>query len=159
MAASFPGEAAVIHFEGDRTFPLPVADVAAKLSDAAFLIGCLPDARVTEATPDRGAWKLKPKFTFLTGTLDMTLTATARIPGEAVAYRVTTKAIGAGSAVETKLAFVPTADGGTVVRWTGDLVEVTGLLKMVPKGLIQSTAEKVIDDVWTAIGAKLAAGG
>jgi carbon monoxide dehydrogenase subunit G len=48
------------------------------------------------------------------------------------------------------------ADGGTAVPWTGDLVEVTGLLKMVPKGLLQSTAQKVIDDVWAAVGAKLA---
>jgi carbon monoxide dehydrogenase subunit G len=47
------------------------------------------------------------------------------------------------------------ADGGTVVPWTGELVEVTGLLKMVPRGLLQATAEKVIGDVWAAVGEKL----
>ena len=59
----------MIHFEGDKSFPLPVAEVAAKLSDAGFLANCLPDAQVTEATPDKAAWKLKPKLSFLTGSL------------------------------------------------------------------------------------------
>ena len=146
----------MIHYEGEKTFPLPAADVAAKLSDAAFLVGCLTDAKVTEATPDRAAWKLKPTLSFLTGSLDVILEATGREPGKSVAYKVSTKAIGASSTVLTRLEFRE-ADGGTAVRWTGDLTEVTGLLKMVPKGLIQATAQKVIDDVWAAVGAKLTA--
>ncbi|MBX9583158.1 MAG: SRPBCC family protein [Gemmataceae bacterium] len=147
----------MIHFEGDKHFPRPVAEVAAKLSDAGFLVGCLPDARVAEATPDRAAWKLKPKLSFLTGSLDSVLAVTARDPGKSVAYRVTAKAIGATSTVDAALTFRE-ADGGTAVHWTGDLVEVTGLLKMVPKGLLQGTAETVIADVWAAVEARLAAG-
>ena len=46
----------------------------------------------------------------------------------------------------------------TTVRWSGDLVAVTGLLKMVPKGLMEGAAKKVIDDVWAAVGQKLTAG-
>lgn len=147
----------MIHFEGDKHFPRPVAEVAARLSDAGFLVGCLPDASVSEATPDRAAWKLKPKLSFLTGSLDSVLTVTAREPGKSVAYRITAKAIGATSTVAAALTFAE-ADGGTAVHWTGDLTEVTGLLKMVPKGLLQGTAESVIADVWAAVGAKLAAG-
>ena len=49
----------------------------------------------------------------------------------------------------------PAEGGGTAVHWTGDLTEVTGLLKMVPKGLLQGAAQKVIDDVWAAVAAKL----
>ena len=147
----------MIHFEGDESFPLPPADVAAKLSDAAFLVGCLPDATVSEATADRAAWKIKPKLAFVSGTLDTVMTATARDPGTAVEFTVHTKAVGAGSTVVTRLAFAPSG-GGTAVHWTGDLTEVTGLLKMVPKGLLQGTAEKVVADVWDAVRAKLTAG-
>src|SRR5262245_39389340 len=43
----------MIHFEGEKSFALPVAEVAAKLSDAGFLVGCLADTKVVEATPDR----------------------------------------------------------------------------------------------------------
>jgi len=149
----------MIHFEGDQAFTLPPATVAAKLSDAAWLVGCLTDAHVTEATPDRAAWKLKPKLSFLTGGMDTTLEVTARDPGKSAAFKIFTKAIGATSTVTAVLHFSGAADGGTAVHWTGDLAEVTGLLKMVPKGLLQATAEKVIGDVWAAVAAKLAAGG
>jgi carbon monoxide dehydrogenase subunit G len=146
----------MFHYEGDRFFPLPAAEVAAKLSDAAYLVACLTDAQVSEATADRAHWKLRPKLSFLTGSLDAVLDATAREPGKSVTFKIFTKAIGASSTVTTKLDFKP-ADGGTAVHWVGDLVEVTGLLKMVPKGLIQSTAQKVIDDVWAAVAARLTA--
>jgi len=147
----------MIHFEGDKSFPLPVADVAAKLSDAGFLASCLPDAQVSEATPDKAVWKLKPKLAFLTGSLNVEMTSTGREPGESAAFKIVAKAIGASSTVVTALTFTE-ADGGTAVQWTGDLTEVTGLLKMVPKGLLQGSAQKVIEDVWEAVRAKLAAG-
>jgi carbon monoxide dehydrogenase subunit G len=148
----------MIHFEGDRSFPLPLLEVAAKLSDAGFLAKCLPDAQVTEATHDRAAWKLRPKLSFLTGSLDTVLEATTREPGQSIAFKVFTKAIGASSTVLTRLEFRDAEDGTTAVHWTGDITEVTGLLKMVPKGLLQGTAEKVINDVWAAVTAKLTAG-
>jgi carbon monoxide dehydrogenase subunit G len=145
----------MIHFEGDKHFPLPVAVAAAKLSDAGFLVNCLPDATVSEATPDRAAWALRPRLSFLTGSLDATMTVTAREVGESAAFRIATRAMGAGSAVDVKLAFADTSDGGTAVHWTGDIVEITGLLKMVPKGLLQATAQKVIEDVWAAVTERL----
>ncbi|HEX4606843.1 MAG TPA: SRPBCC domain-containing protein [Urbifossiella sp.] len=145
-------------FAGDRSFPHPVAAVAAKLSDAGWLVGTLPDVQVTAAAPDRATWKMKPKLSFVTGHLDSAMDRTALDPGVAVDFRVVTKAIGASSTVHIRLAF-RAADGGTAVPWTGELVDVTGLLKMVPKGLLQSTAEKVIDEVWAAVGAALARDG
>jgi carbon monoxide dehydrogenase subunit G len=144
----------MIHFEGDRTFPLPLADVAAKLSDAGYLANCLPDAEVSEATAEKAAWKLKPKLSFITGSLNVEMTRTALEPGKSVAFKVFAKAIGASSTVLTQLTFAESG-GGTAVHWTGDLTEVTGLLKIVPKGLIEGSARKVIDDVWAAVAAKL----
>jgi uncharacterized protein len=46
-------------------------------------------------------------------------------------------------------------DGGTLVKWTGDITALTGLLKLVPKGLIQSSAGKVIDETWVAVSKRL----
>lgn len=147
----------MIHFEGDKSFPLPVAEVAAKLSDAGFLVNCLPDVEIAEATPDKAAWKLKPRLSFLTGSLNVEMTTTAREPGKSVAFQVFAKAMGASSTVVTNLNFKEAEGGGTAVHWTGDLEQVTGLLKVVPKGLLQGAAQKVIDDVWAAVTARLAA--
>jgi carbon monoxide dehydrogenase subunit G len=145
----------MIHFEGDKSFPLPVVDAAAKLSDAGFLAKCLPDAQVSDAAPERAEWKLRPKLAFLTGSLNVTMTRTAHEPGQSVAFQVFAKAMGASSTVNAVLTFAEAAGGGTAVHWTGDIVEITGLLKVVPKGLIQGSAQKVIEDVWVAVTAKL----
>ena len=144
----------MIHFEGDKLFPLPIADVSAKLSDAGFLVNCLPDSKVTEATPDRAAWTLRPKFSFLAGSLAATMESTGRGAGEWAAFKVLTKAMGASSTVTMRMEFAAVGNE-TAIHWTGDVVEVTGLLKMVPKGLLQSSAQKVIEDVWKAVAEKL----
>jgi carbon monoxide dehydrogenase subunit G len=144
----------MIHFEGVQTIPLPVAEVAAKLSDAGFLAGCVPDAQVSEATADRAVGKLKPKLSFLSGGLTLVAETTARDPGRSVAYRIVSTVIGASSTVTTRLEFAA-AEGGTTVRWTGELAAVTGLLKMVPKGLLEGSAKKVIEEVWASVAARL----
>ncbi|MFO0801709.1 MAG: SRPBCC domain-containing protein [Gemmataceae bacterium] len=144
----------MIHFTGERRFALPVGELFSKLSDAAFLVGCLPDAKVAESSADRVAWKLKPKLSFLTGGLDAVIEVVGREPGRTATFRIVSKAIGASSTVAAVLQFLAT-ESGTLVNWAGDLLEVTGLLKMVPKGLLQGTAEKVIEDTWQAIEAKL----
>jgi carbon monoxide dehydrogenase subunit G len=145
----------MIQFEGDKSFSLPIMEVSLKLSDAGFLVNCLPDSEITEATPEKATWKLRPKLSFLTGGLNAEMTATAREPGKSVAFKVSTKTLGASSTVTTTLVFKEAEGGGTLVHWTGELTEVTGLLKAVPKGLLQGTAQKVIDDVWTAVTARL----
>lgn len=149
----------MIHFEGIHTFPLPVAEVAAKLSDAGFLARCVQDAQVSEATPDRAVGKIKPKLAFLTGSLTLNADVTARDAGQSVAYQLVTKTIGASSTVATRLEFREADGGGTAVHWTGDLVALTGLLKMVPHGLIEGSAKKVIDDIWAELEKKLVSGG
>jgi carbon monoxide dehydrogenase subunit G len=145
----------MIQFQGNKQFALPIAEVAAKMSDAAFLVHCLPDIEITEATPDKAAWKLKPRLSFLTGSLHIEMTATERNPGQAIAFKVFSKAMGATSTVLTRLKFEQSEGGGTVIHWTGIIEQVTGLLKAVPKGLMQGAAEKVIEDVWAAVAAKL----
>ena len=141
----------MIQFEGSRLISLPITIVSAKLSDAEFLVKSLPDSEVSVATPDRAAWKLRPKLSFLTGGLDAELTAISREAGKAVAFKIFSKAMGSSSSVITRLIFRENEKGETIVDWTGVLTEVTGLLKVVPKGLLQGTAQKVIEDVWTAV--------
>jgi carbon monoxide dehydrogenase subunit G len=145
----------MIHFEGVQSFPLPVAEVAARLADAGFLAHCVPEAQVTEASPDHSVGKVKPKLSFLSGGLIIEATVTAREPGKSVSYQIVSKVIGASSTVTAKLDFVEAEGGGTTVNWHGDLTAVTGLLKMVPKGLMEASAKKVIDEVWESVTKKL----
>ena len=69
--------------------------------------------------------------------------------------RIISKGIGSGSTTDVHLTLVA-SDIGTKVHWTGEITALTGLLKLIPKGLIQSTAMKVIEDIWAGVEKKLA---
>jgi uncharacterized protein len=144
----------MIHFEGVEQFSGPLADVQAKLSDAEFLARNLPDATVSEATADRAAWKVRPKLAFISGDLDTVLTVLVRTP-DGIKYCAEAKGVGSASVIEAALTFAAAADGGTTVTWTGDVVSMSGLMKLAPKGLVQATAQKVIADCWAALKAKV----
>ncbi len=147
----------IIHFEGDQTFPQAPEQLFPKLSDASFLLSCLQDVDTqTESTPDRAAWKLKPKLSFLSGSLDVWLDIVERKAPEQVRVSIHSKGIGATSTVESLLQFSP-HESGTNVHWIGDITSLTGLLKMVPKPLLQATATKIINEVWQSIHEKLIA--
>jgi carbon monoxide dehydrogenase subunit G len=143
-------------FDGERTFAMPLTDVWPKLSDAAFLARCVPDATVKgEPERDRAQYTVRPGFSFARGTLDVTMEILERHEPEAVRFRLTSKGIGSSSVVESALKL--TADGAeTKVAWTAEVMQLGGLLKMVPAGLIRGAAQKVIEDVWDGIAKKLA---
>jgi carbon monoxide dehydrogenase subunit G len=137
-------------FEGVESFGVPLANLFAKLTDAAFLVKAMPDAEVIESSADCAAWKLKPRLSFMSGTLETTLTVAERTPTSMAKYVIVGKGVGASSTLAATLNFSAT-EAGSRVNWTGEIIALTGLLKLVPKGLIQSAAEKVIADVWTAV--------
>jgi uncharacterized protein len=144
----------MIHFEGEQKFTLPVATVARLLSDAGFLAGSLPDVEIVETAADKAIWKMRPGFSFIRTTLENTLTVLQR-SDDSNTLQIASTGIGATSTVEVKMTFEKT-ESGTLVKWTGDITALTGLLKMVPKGLIQSSAGKVIDETWTAVSKRMA---
>jgi carbon monoxide dehydrogenase subunit G len=146
----------MIHFEGDRSFSLPPAEVAGKLGDAAFLVSCLHNVdEIVEISPNKAVWKLRTGFSFLSASLEITLTVTGRSPQNAT-YEALSRGVGATSLVRAMLTFEP-ADGGTRVHYTADVAERTGFLKIVSAGLIQAAAKTVIEDTWKAIEAKMQA--
>jgi carbon monoxide dehydrogenase subunit G len=138
-------------FEGERVFPQPIEQVWARLSDAAFLVRCVPDAAVHgEPDRDRARYTVKPGFSFAHGTMDVTMEIVERREPGAVKFRLTSKGIGSSNVVETALRLTP--DGAaTKVQWTAQVTQLGGLLKMVPEGLIRGAAQRVIEDVWNGI--------
>src|SRR5262245_61175138 len=146
----------MLHFEGDKTFPQPPDDLCAKLSDARYLVECIPDVEsVSQSDPSTATCVVRPGFAFVRGTLTINLSVTNALAGKTVQCVARSKGIGSTSIVEAALTFAP-EDQGTRVHWTADVQELGGLLRAVPKGLIQASAQKVIADVWKAIESKLA---
>jgi 2-furoyl-CoA dehydrogenase large subunit len=146
----------MLHFEGDKEFPQPPGDLWPRLSDARFLVQCIPDVQsVSRAEPQEAVAVLRPGVAFVRGTLELTLRVAEAVPDKSVSLSLHSKGIGSSSTVQAALALTPQG-GGTRVHWSADIQELGGLLKAVPRGLIQASAQKVIADVWAGLEAKLA---
>jgi carbon monoxide dehydrogenase subunit G len=145
-----------LHFEGDKHFTQAPGALWTKLSDARFLVQCIPNAEVNGVPePATARCKLRPGFAFVRGTLDVTLTIVEKTEPTTVRISLHSKAIGASSDVEAVLG-ITSKDDGSDVHWTADVTSLGGLLKLVPHGLIRGAAQSVIDDVWKQTDLKLA---
>lgn len=146
----------MLHFEGTKDLPQPAAEVWGKLRDARFLVQCIPGVEsVAETGPDRAACTIRPGFSFVRGTLELTLQVTEVEPGKTARVLLHSKGIGTTSDVEAGYTVEP-RDGGSHLAWTADVKELGGLLKAVPQGLVKAAAQKVIGDAWAAVETKLA---
>jgi carbon monoxide dehydrogenase subunit G len=145
----------MVRFEGDKDFPLAPAELWAKLTDARFLVQCIPDVEsVKELEANRAVMVLRPGFSFVRGTLDMTLHVLDAVSPTSARYTVASKGIGSSADVEATVALAPQGTG-TRVHWTAEIKTLGGLLKMIPSGLIRGAAQKVVNDAWSAVEAKL----
>jgi carbon monoxide dehydrogenase subunit G len=148
----------MIRFEGHRHIALPTEAVAAKLTDASFLVNCQRNViEIVEQGPDKAVWKLRTGFSFLSTTLEVSLSVTER-SAERAAYVALSRGVGATSLVRAELKF-QALEAATTVHYSAEVAERTGFLKIVSPGLIQAAAKTVIEETWKAIEEKLAAGG
>jgi carbon monoxide dehydrogenase subunit G len=145
----------MVRFEGEKDFPQPAAELWAKLSDARFLVQCIPDVEsVTEAEADHARMVLRPGFSFVRGTLEATLHIVDAVASATARYTIANKGIGSSADVEATITLAP-QETGTRVQWTAEIKALGGLLKMVPSGLIRGAAQKVVNDTWNAVETKL----
>ena len=145
----------MLHFEGDKDFPQPPAELWAKLSDLRFIVQCTPDVEAVVKTEANAAQiKVRPGFSFVRSTLEITLRVLEAVPRNSIRIAAHSKGIGSTSDVEASLVLAP-RDDGTRIHWTADITALGGLLKAVPQGLIKASAQKVINDLWAALEARL----
>ena len=91
-------------FEGERLFPLPPEQLWPKLRDAGFLVRCIPDATPHDgATRDKAMATVHPGFSFMHGSLDVTIEVTGGQEPTSIIYSQKSKGIGSSSEVETAL--------------------------------------------------------
>lgn len=144
-------------FEGERIFPIPPEQLWPKLRDAAFLAQCIPEGTPhAGATRDQAALTVHPGFSFMRGSLEVTIEVLAATEPTAIRYSQKSQGIGSSSEVETALTLSP-CEGGTKLQWRSEVKNLGGLLKMLPAGLIRGAAQKVIEDGWKGVAEKLQA--
>jgi carbon monoxide dehydrogenase subunit G len=147
-----------MQFQGEREYPKSPEAIFALLGDARFLVRCIPDSTIVgEPTPDEGRCTVKPDFSFTKGSMELHVRVTDRQSPSALKFVLANKSIGGGADVESSLQLSRT-DSGTKVAWQAT-VQLRGLLKMVPPGLLRAAAQKVLEETWTLIDREVAAVG
>ena len=144
----------MVRFSGEERFPFPRSRVAAQLSDASFLAGCAPGAEIVSADAATASWRAKSRFGFVTAKIETALTIVERSP-DSVAFALANRMPGAALGVTCTLEFFEGESDGTRVAWSAEIVSRTGLLKVVPAGVLRSQIEAELADLWRGVRARL----
>lgn len=146
----------MLQFQGTEDLPRPPKEVWAQLSEADRLVEFVPDREsVKSAASDEAVCIVHPSLGFMRGNLEMTVRVLERQPENAVRVNFHSKGVGASSDVEVAIRLEPLGELATRVQWTAEVKQLTGLLRMVPQGLVRGAAQKVVGEVWTNVRAKL----
>ena len=145
----------MLSFQGEKDFPQPPSEVWKKLSDARFLVQCIPGVEsVTHSSESKAQCVLRPGFAFVRGTLELAMEVVEVTPGSAVRLLLHSKGIGSHSDVEANLTLTAQADD-TRLHWVAEIKTLGGLLKAIPQGLIKASAQRVVADALGAVEEKI----
>jgi len=150
--------AAIPSFVGETTLPYPTETVRDALVNLEQVAARMPDVTKVDRVDDR-TLKLvvKPGFSFIRGTLRVTMTIDETEPGTRLVQTAKSEGIGMSMTIESTITLEPAADGAeTKASWDAKVVERKGLVSAVGPSLIQAAANKVLEDGWNAVRTTLA---
>lgn len=137
-----------LQFGGEEHFAASPEHVYAAVTDLNVMANHIPDAVSTQRVDDETLQcTVRPGFSFLRGTMKLTIRLTKPEPGRTAAMQVDASGIGQSMRVVSNTTVLP--DGtGTRLEWNAMVVERKGLVAAVSKSLIQAAAGQVIRDAW-----------
>lgn len=138
---------------GEETFAASPARVLAFITDAAALAGTMPGVEGVERVDERTArCVVHPGFSFMRGTMRVTLSIAESDPVRGVVVRTHAQGIGASVEIESRLR-LDERDGGKAARvnWEARVTALRGLVAAVPPSLIKGAADKLVRDGWQAV--------
>lgn len=142
-------------FGGEELFATEPARLFDALADLDLLAENIPNLISAEKLDERTLkCAVKPGFSFLRGTLKLTITLTERNPPAVAAMKIVAQGIGASMQVASRMQIAPDATGSRL-NWQADIERVTGLLATVPAGLVKAAADQTICHAWEQIRQKL----
>ena len=137
-----------IQLSGEERFEQSREELYKRLTDLEFMSKTIPGLQQVEhADATLLRCRVKPGFAFLTGSMKLLFEITGQQPPERADMRVTGKGIGSSIAVETTIKLLPDGNG-TRLDWSSEVKELTGLSKVVSRGLIEAAAKKINTEAW-----------
>jgi carbon monoxide dehydrogenase subunit G len=144
-----------MQFSGQEQFAISPERLWDRVTDLDFMAKCIPGMQqIDRSEPQLLACRVRPDFSFLTGSLRVTLEIVDLQPPRTAQMRVHGKAIGASTVVLTSIE-IHSEDKGARLDWQSEISERTGMLKTISRGLIEGAARKVTETAWAAFRVEL----
>lgn len=134
----------IVSLQGERKFNLSVERMFSELSDLNNFIKIVPDVKeIKSISKDQAHIIVTPGLSFVRGELDTTIDVTTGV-NEAT---ITVASKGIGSFSKMQVSFQLEGTDTTLLKWNMDVVELGGLLKLVPTSLMKGAAGKITNDL------------
>lgn len=130
----------VFVIQGEEKINATKEVITAVISDLNVFIKFIKDVKeIKELTPEKAHVIVATGLSFVKGDLDATIELTK---GEQYVMNVFSKGIGSSSKV--KITFTPEE---ALIKWQLEVLELGGLLKLVPSSLLKGAAMKITNEV------------
>lgn len=143
------------HFGGEERFAAPPERLFNELTDFQALTAAIPDlvsSEVVDATTLKCV--VRPGFSFLRGTLKLTLSLTETQPPRLATMRVAGQGIGVSLQVASRLQ-IENDGAGSRLEWEADIEQMSGLVASISPALVKAAADQVIRHAWEKLRARL----
>jgi hypothetical protein len=146
-----------LEFGGQERFDAPPERVYAALTEPQAIADSLPDLESwRQVDPCSIECVVRPGFSFLRGSLKVTVVAERVDPPRSATMRIHSKGIGAEVVVESDFELEP-ADAGSRLTWRARVVQLKGLVATVSPALVKAAAEAVLARAWARVHDQLGA--
>lgn len=146
---------ALTEFGGVERFQAAPERLFEVLTDLDTLSRSVPDLVSAEVVDDRTLnCVVKPGFSFLRGTLKLTISLARVEPPEAAEMQIAVRGIGAAMQISSEMSVSPD-EAGSKLEWRGRIDSVSGLLGAIPNGLVKAAADQTIRHGWERVREKL----
>jgi carbon monoxide dehydrogenase subunit G len=142
-------------FGGDERFSAPPEKLYALLTNLDAMALTIPDLVSSEKVDERTIkCVVRPGFSFLRGTMRLTIGLGDVHPPQRAAMKVAAQGIGVAMTVRSELQISPDGEGSRL-DWTARIEELKGLISAVSPGLIRAAADQVIRHAWAQVRGQL----
>jgi carbon monoxide dehydrogenase subunit G len=144
-----------IEFGGEEYFAASAERLYALLTDLDAMAAAIPDL-VSAEKVDNHSLKcvVRPGFSFLRGTMRLTITLGDCQPPERATMSVDSQGIGLSMSVVSQLRISGEGDGARL-EWSARVEQLKGLISAVSPALIRAAADQVIRHAWSQVRKKL----
>jgi carbon monoxide dehydrogenase subunit G len=138
-------------FSGEEQFTVEPARLYAVMTDLDVVTAMIPDlVSHRRVDPQTLECVVRPGFSFLRGTMKLTIGLADLVPPEKATMNVAAAGIGIGMQVRSFLE-ISAAPGGSLLKWQAEVHHLKGLIATVSPSLVRAAADQVVHQAWKMV--------